>query len=56
VAKKVDLVLQGHDHVYLRSGQLALGPSCPAVPAGAFDAARVVNDGQSGLYRKGEGR
>ena len=55
VAEKVDLVLQGHDHAYLRSAQLALGPSCPAVPAPAFAGDCVVNDGQSGVYHKGDG-
>jgi len=64
VAKKVDLVLQGHEHGYERSGQFALDPaSCPAIPvsgAGGTGVASyvqgcVVNDGASGSYVKGAG-
>ncbi|WP_426976601.1 metallophosphoesterase [Pseudarthrobacter sp. O4] len=29
--KKVDLVLTGHDHIYQRTHQLALGTACPAL-------------------------
>src|SRR5207248_481810 len=33
IQKHVDLVLQGHEHGYERSGQFALNPtSCPAIP------------------------
>ncbi len=31
IDKKVDLILQGHDHVYARSKQLSLNKDCPAV-------------------------
>jgi hypothetical protein len=34
VDKKVVLILQGHEHGYERSKQLATGPNCPAIPLG----------------------
>ena len=56
VSKHVDLVLQGHDHNYQRGKQLALnGSSCPAVPAGSFDADCVADDGSENAYVKGMG-
>jgi len=63
VAKKVDLVLQGHEHGYERSGQFALDPaSCPAIQVSnngtgvpAYNKGCVVNDGSSGTYAKGAG-
>src|SRR5205809_6324723 len=56
VSKHVDLVLQGHDHNYQRGKQLALnGSSCPAVPAGSFDADCVADDGSDNAYVKGMG-
>ena len=55
VGKKVDLVLQGHDHSYQRSKQLALGPSCPSVPVNSFRAGCVVDDGSDNSYTKGAG-
>jgi hypothetical protein len=56
IEKKVDLVLQGHDHNYQRSKQLSLTPStCPAVPIGAYDPDCVVDDGVDGVYPKGAG-
>jgi hypothetical protein len=64
VAKKVDLVLQGHEHGYERSGQFALDPAaCPAVsvsgPKGTgvptYSKGCIVNDGSSGAYSKDAG-
>src|SRR5581483_3216441 len=55
VAKRVDLVLQGHTHTYQRSKQLALGPACSTVINTAYDPDCVVNDGSSGSYTKGAG-
>lgn len=43
VEKKVDLVLRGHDHVYMRSHQLARSASCPALVPETFNAACVVD-------------
>ena len=56
ISRKVDLVLQGHDHDYQRSRQLASNPAtCPSVPAGAFDADCVVDDGADNAYVRGVG-
>lgn len=43
VGKRVDLVLNGHEHLYQRSAQLALGPACPAMAPGTYDADCVVD-------------
>ncbi|MDQ1499654.1 MAG: hypothetical protein QOI86_2994 [Actinomycetota bacterium] len=55
VGKKVDLILQGHDHTYQRSKQLALSDACPALAAGSFNAACVTDDGVDNAYTKGAG-
>lgn len=55
VSERVDLVLQAHDHSYQRTAQLALSPSCTAVPLESFDRDCVVDDGKDGRYRKDAG-
>jgi hypothetical protein len=50
VGKRVDLVLQGHDHTYQRSKQLALSATCPTVPAGRVEQACFTDDGADGNY------
>lgn len=56
VELRVDLILQGHEHVYQRSKQLALGEKCTSVVSdGRFDSDCVVNDGADGEYGKGDG-
>lgn len=56
VAKRVDLVLQAHDHNYQRSRQLAHDPAtCPAVPVGSFDGDCVVPTATDNTYSKGAG-
>jgi hypothetical protein len=61
-AKKVDLILQGHEHGYERSGQFALDPtSCPAIPISSptgtpgYSAPCMPDNGSSGTYTKGVG-
>ncbi len=54
-AKKVDLVLQGHDHSYQRSKQLAHSSSCAAIPADRYNAACVSDDGADNAYAMGKG-
>src|SRR5713226_7419057 len=49
LSKKVDLILQGHEHSYQRSKQLAC-----ATPY-SFTLSCVTNDGSSGTYTKGQG-
>jgi hypothetical protein len=55
VDKKVDLILQGHDHTYQRSKQLTLGPGCSAIPASSYNPNCVANDGAGGVFTKGAG-
>jgi hypothetical protein len=56
ISKRVDLVLQGHDHNYQRSKQLRFKAGvCSAVPVGSFDANCVVDSGADGVYAKGAG-
>jgi len=56
VDKKVDLILQGHEHGYERSKQLASGPDCPAIPVdAAAPAPCIAGDGSTGEYTKGAG-
>lgn len=43
VAKRVDLVLSGHEHLYARSKQLALGASCPAITPGMYSPGCVAD-------------
>jgi hypothetical protein len=49
IEKKVDLVLQAHDHNYQRSKQL----TCALVEQ--FSSGCVANDGSAGTYTKGQG-
>ena len=42
VAKKVDLVLAGHVHMYERTKQLAYSPSCTAIVPGTSNAACIA--------------
>ncbi len=54
--KRVDLVLQAHEHDYQRSKQLSLAPgTCPSLPLGAYNPSCVVDDGADGAYVKGAG-
>jgi PKD repeat protein len=41
--KRVDLVLNGHEHLYQRSKQLAIRPGCAALVPGAYNPACVVD-------------
>ncbi|MGP4032918.1 metallophosphoesterase [Pseudarthrobacter sp. 1C304] len=43
LAKKVDLVLTGHDHIYQRTHQLALGPDCPALVPDTFSPGCITD-------------
>src|SRR2546425_10468223 len=60
ISKKVDLVLEGHDHSYQRSKQLALnGGTCAGITAVSsfpvYNSNCVVNDGLAGVYTPGAG-
>jgi len=55
IDKKVDLILQGHDHNYQRSKQLAHSPLCVSIVPGSYNADCVVDDGSDNAYSKGAG-
>jgi hypothetical protein len=55
VNKRVDLILEGHEHGYERSRQLATGPNCPAIPVNAVNPACFADDGSGSTYVKGAG-
>ena len=55
VEKKVDLILQGHDHNYQRSKQLTLGTNCIEIKRSGFVSGCVADDGQDHEYIKGKG-
>lgn len=55
VSKKVDVILNGHEHNYMRSKQLALGTGCTAITRGSYNSSCVVNDGSSSNYTQGAG-
>ena len=43
VNKRVDLVLSGHEHLYLRTHQLATSTACPALVPGAVNASCIAD-------------
>ena len=53
--RKVDLILQGHEHGYQRSKQLSLSAECPALKPDNFNASCVSDDGSAGAYKRGAG-
>jgi hypothetical protein len=56
VDEKVDLVLNGHEHTYQRTKQLATNPTtCPTIAPTGYNPACVVDDGLDGVYPKGAG-
>src|SRR5258707_9090660 len=56
ISKKVDLILQAHEHDYQRSKQLALnGTTCTAISPATYNSNCVVNDGSTGNYTQGAG-
>ena len=55
IGKKVDLYLQGHDHAYYRSKQLAHRSNCSSVSPGSYKPACVADTGSDGIYTKGAG-
>lgn len=52
--KRVDIILQSHEHSYQRTKQLALGPGCPSLPIDAYDSACVADEREDG-YEQGRG-
>ncbi len=56
VSKKVDLILQGHEHNYQRTKQLAINSStCTALSDSTYNASCVVTNPEPNKYAKGSG-
>ncbi|HEV2120421.1 MAG TPA: hypothetical protein VGS11_10010 [Candidatus Bathyarchaeia archaeon] len=60
ISKKVDLILEGHDHSYQRSKQLAFNTStCTKITTSnsyaTYNPNCIVNDGSAGVYTPGAG-
>ncbi len=53
IEKKVDLILQGHEHGYMRSKQLSLSANCPTITINSTDTDCIVNAGSD--FKKGIG-
>ena len=53
LSKKVDLILSGHEHGYMRSHQLALGAGCATLAPGSFDTDCVADSDDA--YTQGTG-
>lgn len=56
--KKIDLLLQGNDHNYQRSKQIALNPAtCPSIPSATAGPNMncLVDDGSDNSYEHGKG-
>jgi hypothetical protein len=53
LSKKADLVLSGHEHVYQRTNQLALGKDCPEIVAEVVSEACMADKDNS--LKKGAG-
>ncbi len=47
IEKKVDLVLQGHDHTYQRSKQITLGLGCTALVPGIYNPNCIADAGST---------
>lgn len=55
VEKKVDLILQGHDHNYQRTKSLGLGQGCSEIKPNTYVPACVSDEGRQGNFQKGAG-
>ena len=56
VSKHVDLILDGHDHSYQRTNQLALnGTTCTGLTPATYNSACVAGKGASGAFQEGGG-
>ncbi len=53
VKKKIDIVLQGHEHGYMRSKQLALTPDCPSIMINSTNSKCIKKSGNT--FKKGDG-
>ena len=55
IKNNVDLILQGHEHAYMRSNQLAISPTCLSIMPSKVNSKSCVVTGKDSLYNKGDG-
>ena len=56
ISKHVDLILDGHDHSYQRTKQLAInGTTCTGLTPTAYNSGCVASSGNSGGFKEGAG-
>ena len=55
LSKKVDLILQGHDHTYQRTKQLALGNGCSELNFTEYNGSCVAGESKGRPFKKGAG-
>ncbi len=55
IEKKVDLVLQGHEHLYGRSHQLTFNEECSTISTVSFQSACII-EATNNIYEKGQGQ
>lgn len=53
LSKKVDVILQGHEHAYFRSKQLTLSAACASLEPNIFNEQCIAAEGDK--FKKGEG-
>jgi hypothetical protein len=53
LSKKVDLILSGHQHGYMRTNQLALGTGCSTLVPGTFDSDCVSDSDDTFVQGRG---
>ncbi len=53
LSKKVDLILSGHEHGYMRTNQLALGTGCSTLVPGTFDSDCVSDSDDTFVQGRG---
>ncbi len=54
IESKVTMILQGHDHAYMRSRPLQHSPDCPTIKANQYNQACTPNSA-SNIYHKSDG-
>lgn len=55
IKNKVDLILQGHQHAYIRSDQLTINDSCKTILPGAINPQSCTVEEPNYNYEKGKG-
>lgn len=55
IKNNVDLVLQGHEHAYMRSEQLAISPTCLSIAPSKANPKSCIIKNEKSQYKRGDG-